>query len=566
MKPFDGRLSLNLGAFSRKVEGYIVYILFVLILSLLLANIILMYQNNKVIEYNKAQQEEAERIKVNTLDIIRTIHQLDMGLRGYALIFSDVQHDVVLKGFAQMDTILRRLEVSLAKQHFPMESFNTLRDSTNIYIGTIRSMLVLAEQQKIGEFNAMLKKDLGLYAYLSYVRFTNHVNSFEDSIAKQAHARYRLALRNGYVLQIVLFFIMVPALLYMMFLFNKTIRISTQLAAARQDTADVLSRQKLELENQVQERTNEILAQNEEIIAQNEEIVSHNEQMNLHQVEIERQRNALQERTEKLTEAYQIIERQHNMMQERNKELTQEVSEQNRDLRKTNLELIEQNNRLEQFGYIISHNFRAPMARLIGLSRLLKDSDQESDRANLINLIVKSTNDFDNVFKDLTMILSIQKLNTDVYTKITLDEVMKKVTSMLEQEIFTTDAEVLTDFSKAPVVVSLCQYIESILFNLVSNAIKFRHPDRKPIVIVKSKMVGHQFLLSVTDNGLGIDLERHASTVFNLYKRFHFHVEGKGLGLFLVRTQVEALGGRIKIESKPDSGTVFKIELKMNTV
>lgn len=553
-----------MGAFSRKAEGYVVYVLFVLISALLLANVFLMYQNNKVIEYNKTLQEEAERIKVNTLDVIRTIHQVDMGLRGYALIGSSVQHDVVTGGFSQMDTIINRLETSLDKQHFPMGSFKIMKDSTYIYMATIHRMLDMLEHGRHKEFNEELRKDLGLFAYLSYVRFANHVNGFENSIAQKAHARYQLALRNGYVLQLILFLFTVPALLYMMYLFNKTIRISTQLATAKQLTADMLAGQKQELERQVQERTNEILAQNEEIIAQNEEIVSHNEQLNLHQLEIERQRNALQERTEKLTEAYDTIERQHRMIQERNKELTQEISEQNRDLRKTNLELIEHNGKLEQFGYIISHNFRAPMARLIGLSRLLKDSDHESDRENLINLIVKSTSDFDSVFKDLTLILNIQKLNTEVYTKISLQEVMEKVTTMLELEINATATEVMSDFSKAPTIVSLPQYVESALFNLVSNAIKYRHPDRKPIVIVKSRIVGHQFQLSVTDNGLGIDLDRHGSTVFNLYKRFHFHVEGKGLGLFLVRTQVEALGGKIKVDSKPDNGSVFRIELKVN--
>jgi signal transduction histidine kinase len=326
----------------------------------------------------------------------------------------------------------------------------------------------------------------------------------------------------------------------------------------------VLASQKEELEKLVHDRTNEISSQNREISSQNEEILSHNEQLQLHQREIERQRSELEVRTEKLIEAYQTIERQHSMMQERNKELSQEISEQNRDLRKTNLELIEQNSRLEQFGYIISHNFRGPMARLIGLSRLLKDSRDENDHANIINLMIKSTNDFDSVFKDLSMILGIQKLNTEVFTKISLEEVMVKVMTMLEGEIAATGADVMFDFSKAPTFISLPQYVESILFNLVSNAIKYRHPERKPMVIVKSKLVGQQVHLSVTDNALGIDLERHGQAVFNLYKRFHFHVEGKGLGLYLVRTQVEALGGKVKIDSKPESGSVFRIELKAN--
>jgi signal transduction histidine kinase len=537
-----------------------VYSLFVLVSGLLLANIFLMYKNNQVIEVNKGLQEEAERIKVNTLDIIRTIHQVDMGARGYALIDSKLQRGVTIEGFVKMDGIFQTLAQSLAEQNFPMTSFQTMKDSIGLYLNTVREMIVLVDEGRKEAFNEKLRVDLGHYAYLSYARFAEHVNKFENSIANDASHRYRLALRNGYLLQIVLFLIMVPSLIYMMFLFNKTISISTALAAARQDTADVLAGQKVALERLVHERTNEILAQNEEISAQYEEITTHNEQLQLHQREIERQRSELEERTSRLTEAYETIERQHLIIQERNKELSDEISEQNRDLRKANLELIEQNSKLEQFGYIISHNFRGPMARIIGLSHLLKTQVNEQDRANIIDLMVKSTNDFDSVFKDLSLILSIQKLNTDVFMRIALDDVMEKVIGMLESEITATEAEVLFDFTQAPVIISLPKYIESIFFNLVSNAIKFRHPDRKPMVIIKSSVVGSQIFVSVTDNALGIDLERYGNAVFNLYKRFHFHVEGKGLGLYLVRTQVEALGGKIWIDSKPETGSVFRIE------
>ena len=534
------------GSVFQKLEVYLIRALVLLITTLLLLNIFLIYRNAEVIEYNKNLQEETEKIKVNTLDIIRTIHQMDMGLRGYALIDSEVQLKVATDGFIRMDSILARLKQSLRGQNFPMRSIEVLEDSLNIYFNTIRTMLTLVKEDRKDEFNDILRQDLGLYAYYSYVRFSEHVNAFEDRIAAEAKERYNQALKNSYLLQIVLFFITTPALIIMLYLFNKTLRISRELREAEHRAINILARQKKELERQVRERTNEILAQNEEISAQNEEIVSHNEQLISQQFEIERQRVVLEEKNTKLEEANQTIEEQNAIIQQKNLALVAEVDHQTQDLRRTNLELVEQNSRLEQFAYIISHNLRSPMARLMGLSSLLKYEVREDEKANIINLMLRSTSEFDNVFKDLSLILDIQRLSFEVLRTITLEDTMQKVRRMLRQEIEQTEAELAQDFSKAPTLLSLPQYIESILYNLVSNALKYRSPDRRPVIRVASMFVDGLFQLSIQDNGLGINLSRHKDSVFSLYKRFHFHVEGKGLGLYLVRTQVEALRGKIK--------------------
>ena len=543
-------------------QRYMVYVLVTLIPVLLLANIFLIYQNSRVIEYNKGLQDEAEKIKVNTLDIIRSIHQMDMGLRGYALINSKKQLKVTTDGLVRIDSVFDRLEGALLRQDFPMESFHIMKDSVYLYFDILRDMITLVDEGKIGEFNEVLKEDLGFYAYLSYKRFADHVHSFENKIAADARWRYKLALKNSYILQIVIFLITVPSLFYTVFLFNKTLKISKELHLAEQKTSSILASQKEDLERQVQERTNEIQAQNEEISAQNEEMVAHNEQLVLQQDEIARQRNTLAEKNTKLEEAYATIEQQNQLIQQKNEELSREVIHQTRDLRKTNLELIEQNSRLEQFAYIISHNLRAPMTRLIGLSSILELAETAPEKDKIIQLMVKSTSEFDNVLQDLTHILSIQKLNTKVYSVIDLSEIIQKVVNMLENEINSTGAEIITSFTKAPALYSLPQYIDSIFYNLVSNALKYRHPDRKPVITIKSRKVNNFIQIIVSDNGLGINLSKHKDAVFNLYKRFHFHVEGKGLGLFLVRTQVEALGGHIKVESKLGAGTTFKIDFK----
>ena len=547
---------------NNRFEKYAIHALMIAISGLLLLNIFLIYRNSQVIEYNKQLQEEAEKIKVNTIDIIRTIHQIDMGLRAYALIGSDDQYDLVTDGYLRLDTIFSQLNQSLSQQEFPMEALQTLEDSTNIYINTVNGMIDLVKAEKLDAFKDLLRKDLGLYTYHSYLKFSSHVNAFEDNIAAQARLRYSRALKNSYWLQIALFLITVPALLMMMRLFDRNVNISRQLTEAERARIDLLASQKEDLERQVAARTNEILVRNREITTQNEEIMQHNDQIMLHQKEIERHRQDLLDKNSKLQEAYETIERQNQIIHEKNRELTAEVAHQTQYLRMKNQELAEQNARLEQFAYIISHNLRAPMARLVGLASVLRKSGDEAEKSDIIDLMVRSTADFDEVFKDLSMILGIQKLSPAVYSSIALDQITKKVIHQLTAEVAETAVDITTDFSEVPVLNSLPQYVESIFFNLISNSIKYRSPQRSPVIKVVSRRENGSTQIIFSDNGLGIDMNRHRDTVFNLYKRFHFHVEGKGLGLYLVRTQVEALGGTIRIESDPQVGSVFTISLQ----
>jgi signal transduction histidine kinase len=108
-------------------------------------------------------------------------------------------------------------------------------------------------------------------------------------------------------------------------------------------------------------------------------------------------------------------------------------------------------------------------------------------------------------------------------------------------------------------VVSVRSYVQSILFNLLTNAIKYRSPHRPLEIEVFSYQEGNFICLGVQDNGLGIDLEKYQDKLFGMYKRFHQHIDGKGLGLHLVKTQIEALGGSIAVESAKGEGTTFKV-------
>jgi len=118
---------------------------------------------------------------------------------------------------------------------------------------------------------------------------------------------------------------------------------------------------------------------------------------------------------------------------------------------------------------------------------------------------------------------------------------------------------ITTDFDKAPEIYTLKGYLYSILQNLISNSIKYRLHDVSPIIHIHTKKTAHSIVITYTDNGLGIDLKKRKHDVFGLYKRFHNHKPGKGLGLFMVKTQIEAMDGEISITSSPGLGTTFII-------
>jgi signal transduction histidine kinase len=158
--------------------------------------------------------------------------------------------------------------------------------------------------------------------------------------------------------------------------------------------------------------------------------------------------------------------------------------------------------------------------------------------------------------------LDILKVNKEAAmekTEVSFADVLVKVKQDLLGEIITTNARIISDFSGSPNIHYYKPYLESILLNLLSNAIKYRFPHRPPQVTFKTSDRNGRCILEVTDNGLGIDLARFGEQLFGLRKVFHENKESRGVGLFLTKTQVEAMGGRIWAESTVGVGSTFFI-------
>ncbi|RYG06621.1 MAG: ATP-binding protein, partial [Chitinophagaceae bacterium] len=139
-------------------------------------------------------------------------------------------------------------------------------------------------------------------------------------------------------------------------------------------------------------------------------------------------------------------------------------------------------------------------------------------------------------------------------------EILNGACSEFRQEIAETETTITSNFDLAPEIKTIPAYLHSIFHNLISNAIKFRSPDRNLHIEISSELKNDCVCLVIKDNGLGIDLEKYGQKVFILYNRFHLHEPvGKGVGLSLVKTQIEALGGKIELESAPDKGCTFRL-------
>lgn len=225
-------------------------------------------------------------------------------------------------------------------------------------------------------------------------------------------------------------------------------------------------------------------------------------------------------------------------------------------------DLVQRNKDLEQFAYIISHNLRAPLANIIGLSKILKQPDiSPDDKEESEEFLFQSIAKLDEIVKDLNQILQIKRDVSEKRERVIFSELVNDVLTGFHLLIEQEHIKVITDFSQADGTFAIKSYLYSIFYNLISNSIKYRQPEIPLVIELKSWKQGDKIMITFKDNAMGIDLSTHGEEVFGLYKRFSTQTEGKGIGLYMVKNQVEALGGRINVSSQPKIGSIFSVEL-----
>jgi PAS domain S-box-containing protein len=219
--------------------------------------------------------------------------------------------------------------------------------------------------------------------------------------------------------------------------------------------------------------------------------------------------------------------------------------------------LTEHNNRLTNFAHIVSHNLRSHTSNISMLLDLaVQDDPKVLENEYYRNVKVVS----DNMNETIRQLSEIVEINSQVSSTLTsqnllkrVHKAMKTVDPVVKKNKATIHAEVDANIN----VLAVHAYLESIILNLITNAIKYRSPERLPELKITSGTKGEYAFLSFEDNGLGIDLDRHGSKLFGMYKTFHSHPEARGIGLFISKNQIEAMGGKIEVESELNKGTKF---------
>lgn len=293
----------------------------------------------------------------------------------------------------------------------------------------------------------------------------------------------------------------------------------------------------------------------------NLELIDKNAEIEAQNLEIAAQAENLNQSQQHLQQAYSMIEAQKDLLLQKNENLSTALLEKNQDLTDTNAELIKHNNELRQFSYTVSHNLRGPVASLLGLLQLLDNVNSVEAPADIIHHIRASAQRLDVVIKDLSKIIDIRHDIFRIRQKLSLHQELQDVTQALQRELDLHQVVIEKDLA-CTTIYSVKPMVHSILYNLVSNAVKYRSPERTPHITVSTRESATHYILQVTDNGLGIDLQHHRDNLFKLYKRFHFHTEGKGLGLYLVKLQAEALGGTVHVQSDMNRYTTFTVSLR----
>ena len=265
--------------------------------------------------------------------------------------------------------------------------------------------------------------------------------------------------------------------------------------------------------------------------------------------------------TRDLTERRRYEESLHKL----NTDLEKKVKERTEELSKSIDQLKKINNDLDNFIYTASHDLKAPVSNIEGLIIGLFDelSQQTVDKNSLDTfkkMIETSILRFQATIRDLTEIAKIQKGTKDNVEDVDLNELLEDIKISIGQLIAQSGAEIRPEISECKKIKFVRKNLKSIFYNLISNSIKYQRPDKKPVITIKCTVEKGYIAITFTDNGLGIKTENQ-DKIFTMFKRFHDHVEGTGIGLYIVKRIIENSGGKIEVTSLEGVGSVFKVYL-----
>ncbi|WP_200979320.1 PAS domain-containing sensor histidine kinase [Echinicola sp. 20G] len=226
----------------------------------------------------------------------------------------------------------------------------------------------------------------------------------------------------------------------------------------------------------------------------------------------------------------------------------------------------EQNNRLKNFAHIVSHNLRSHSSNLGFMIDLLTHENEKLTEKEEYKLLKTASNNLAQTIQHLNEVAMIQTTLEENLQAISLSNSIKSAIENVAAIAGAAQVNIINEIKPDEVILGLPAYIDSIVLNLLTNGIKYRSENVDSYIKISSFHSSQFKVIVFEDNGKGIDLEQYGSQLFGMYKTFHRHPEARGIGLFITKSQIEALGGRIEVESEVNKGSKFKIYLKNEKV
>ncbi|MDO6597525.1 PAS domain-containing protein [Oceanihabitans sp. 2_MG-2023] len=219
----------------------------------------------------------------------------------------------------------------------------------------------------------------------------------------------------------------------------------------------------------------------------------------------------------------------------------------------------EQNNKLKNFAHIVTHNLKQHVANFESLLQFHDEAETCEEKESLMNHLKTLSSSLTKTIHNLNQVVSVQTNKNKKIERIYVAKEINNVLKTLDFVIKESKATINNNVNERYFIYYNISYFESVIQNLLTNAIKYKHKDRNPVINIDSIFKKDAIDLIVTDNGIGIDLNKFGNDIFGLYKTFHKNEDAEGVGLYLIKNQIESFGGKISVASTVNTGTAFTI-------
>ena len=220
-----------------------------------------------------------------------------------------------------------------------------------------------------------------------------------------------------------------------------------------------------------------------------------------------------------------------------------------------------QNDRLKNFAHIVSHNLRSHSGNINSLIDLLIEDIPIISENQLIQLLQLASKNMTDTIDNLSDV-ALVNINNNSLEKVHVNNILKQAISSVKARALKSKVEIINELKGDEYILGIPAYLDSILLNFLTNAIKYKDPQKDSYVKISSHKTNQFYVFSIQDNGLGIDMERFANRIFGMYKTFHGNSDARGFGLFITKNQIEAMGGKVEVESELGVGSEFKVFLQ----